>query len=182
MIRKPIFSFDNLSSTDVDQVPLRNLICVEDADGLGTPLYVILIDDTGITETTTINEFLTDTSLWAPLDGSSAIPPLDVTNIALTNIDNQRSAIDISNLDLDTNVAATGFYKGTNVTNAPDLEDWYFTVIRNDATNAHVTAVKDIASDQKHFVRTQIDGVWGAWKQLGFMSYDSETGTLYVSL
>lgn len=56
MNRKPVFSFDNTTSTGIDQVPVNGVILIED-DGSG-PRQIVLTDKTGITGTTTIATLL----------------------------------------------------------------------------------------------------------------------------
>ncbi len=58
MQRKTINSFDNVSSTGIDNVPQNGVILVEDSDGAGSPSLLVITDKTGITDTTTIADLL----------------------------------------------------------------------------------------------------------------------------
>ena len=64
MVKHPIFIFEDTTSTGLDVVPLNRVILIEDSNGLGDPLLIILIDKTGITAGTTINTLLNLPTLW----------------------------------------------------------------------------------------------------------------------
>jgi hypothetical protein len=63
---KPIYHFDNLTSTGINKVPLNRLIIVEAAPG--TAQWYIKIEAGGITDTSTISDAIAEGILRAPLD------------------------------------------------------------------------------------------------------------------
>ena len=75
MIRKPILSFKNLLSTGLEDVPIDSFIHIEDI-GLGKSKAIILINNDGIDDTTTIGDFLNLPAQYSNLDGGSEIEKL----------------------------------------------------------------------------------------------------------
>jgi len=75
MIKKPLFSFDNVNSTGLDTVPLNATIIIEDsssgANEPESPKLIYIFDQTNITGSTTIGYLLSNlTNQWAELGGS----------------------------------------------------------------------------------------------------------------
>lgn len=63
MIPKPIFIFDDTTSTGIDQVPVNSVIRIK-ADTDGKVKHIILVDKSGITGASTISNLLNDPSLY----------------------------------------------------------------------------------------------------------------------
>ncbi len=62
MYKNPIYHFDNTTETGINIIPNDTLILIKDVDNY--PKQVIKIDNTGMTSSSTIQDFLDDTSLW----------------------------------------------------------------------------------------------------------------------
>lgn len=61
MVRKALFSFDNVTQTGIIDVPINNLVIIEDSDGNGASMLLVLKDKTGFDANTTIaNLLITD--------------------------------------------------------------------------------------------------------------------------
>lgn len=75
---KPIHTFEGLTSTGLDVVPLYSRIHIKDSDGSGTQREIILTDKTGITSATTISALLALTSQY----DDTVIIPADVVSLA----------------------------------------------------------------------------------------------------
>jgi len=82
MIRKPIFSFDDTTSTGIDVVPVDSVILIENNTGIDSPLLIYLFDKTGITSSTTIATLLTLTTQWT-LFSAGDLDDLD--NVTITS-------------------------------------------------------------------------------------------------
>jgi hypothetical protein len=73
-------------------------------------------------------------------------------------------AKDIGNTDLNT-LSATGFYKGGNLTNAPDNDTWF--VQHFDAGSAWKTQIiYRYGSNKGTYTRALNNGTWGTWTQV----------------
>ena len=71
MIKKPLYTFDNISATGLDQVPLNNLILIE-SDGSGSPKLILYTDNSGIDHNTTISGLLALTSQYEEVTGAAS--------------------------------------------------------------------------------------------------------------
>jgi hypothetical protein len=76
MVRNPVYFFKDRNSTGIDLVPVGSLMNIIDADGQGTPTFILLIDKTNITDQTTIGDFIDNgyQSWWLPSGGGGYIP------------------------------------------------------------------------------------------------------------
>jgi len=76
MFRNPMYVFEDNSSTGLDEVPILSVINIRDADGNGNPTIVELIDNTGITSSTTVSDFIANGLgiWWKPLGGGGYVP------------------------------------------------------------------------------------------------------------
>ncbi len=74
MHKKPIYSFEDLTSTGVIDVPLLSIISIEDksgmplldptGNGLVEPVLIIILDKGGVASTTTIEDFIKIDTNW----------------------------------------------------------------------------------------------------------------------
>jgi len=69
---KPIYTFDDLDSTGVHSVPVSGMILVKD-DGNGKPFIIMKKDNTGLDETSTIQDFINNTNLYSYTSDMSEI-------------------------------------------------------------------------------------------------------------
>jgi hypothetical protein len=76
VFRNPFYVFETNADTGLDQVPVMSVVNVRDADGQGNPSIVQLIDNTGITGTTTVGDFIANGAgtWWVPLGGGGYVP------------------------------------------------------------------------------------------------------------
>jgi len=99
MYKNPIYQFDLNTDTGIDSVPVDALVHIKDSDGSGTPRQVLKIDNTGLTSSSTITDFLGDSSLWKELSGT---PNAIVSDTSLvTNSSQIKNIVQISQTDYD---------------------------------------------------------------------------------
>jgi len=67
MKTNPIFQFNTTTDTGINRVPVGAKILIIDNDGNGTPKEVIKIDLGTLDETSTIADFLNDSSLFTEI-------------------------------------------------------------------------------------------------------------------
>jgi len=58
MLNKPIISFTNNTNTGIDVVPINSLVYIDDSDGVGNSRFIIVKDNTMMTSTSTIADFI----------------------------------------------------------------------------------------------------------------------------
>jgi len=80
MIKKPIFSFDNLTSTGLDKVPLNSIISIE-----STKQMLLLTDKTSVTSVTTISTLLGLVGQYTSLDSAEKYTTKTTTYTAVAN-------------------------------------------------------------------------------------------------
>lgn len=64
---KGFTSFNDTTSTGIDKVPLNSYVTIENSDGNGNPRMMKIVDKTGLTDTTTIADFINNPTLWKEL-------------------------------------------------------------------------------------------------------------------
>lgn len=64
MIKNPLFVFEGTTSKGLDKVPSNRLAFIEDSDGAGTPLLIVIQDKTSVDADTTIATFLALTAQY----------------------------------------------------------------------------------------------------------------------
>lgn len=74
MTPKPLFSFENLASTGLDNIPLNGLIYIADADGAGLPRLVKLTSLVGITPASTIALLLATPTHFEEIGAATGLP------------------------------------------------------------------------------------------------------------
>jgi len=74
MRRNPLYVFKDASSTGLDKVPLESMIQIINSDGLGTPKTLQVKSKSGITGSTTIEEFLENSSNYIDQIENNEIP------------------------------------------------------------------------------------------------------------
>jgi hypothetical protein len=67
MKTNPIFQFNATTDTGIDSVPIGAKILIIDNDGNGTPKEVIKINLGTLDETSTIADFLNDSTLYSEI-------------------------------------------------------------------------------------------------------------------
>lgn len=70
MKNNPVWHFDDTTQTGINTVPLDAKIIIKDSDGNGTPKELLKIAAGALDETSTIADFLNDSTLFAELGGS----------------------------------------------------------------------------------------------------------------
>jgi hypothetical protein len=134
---------------------------------------------------TRTNDGTYDTLIPAPGTITQSGTPLTAT--ALNNLETQyeqavalmnsfglgSGAYDISNTDLNL-LDVTGFYKGTNLTNAPSLSNYYFVEQIKWDGNARAQIIIDLGSGNT-YTRKQYSGIWSAWVRLARATVDAWT-------
>lgn len=63
-----IHAFDNNTSLGIDQVPLNGYVVIDNSNGTGKPKFFRLISKVGLTNTTTIGQFLANEALYKQLN------------------------------------------------------------------------------------------------------------------
>ena len=71
MLKLSLVKFENLSSTGINSIPNGTMVYIEDSDGSGNPLMLSVLDTSGLTQTTTIYEFLNDATRYKVVTGGS---------------------------------------------------------------------------------------------------------------
>jgi len=64
MKRNPLYVFENINSIGINTVPLKSMVQINDMDGAGHPVTVQLINKTGLSQGTTIGQFLALPTLY----------------------------------------------------------------------------------------------------------------------
>lgn len=82
MVRKNVYSFDYATDLGIDEISLNSLVLIEDADGSGGARLLVLMDKTGLTNTTTIADFLLLTHLYRNIASNEVQEKTDVTATA----------------------------------------------------------------------------------------------------
>jgi hypothetical protein len=86
MRRNPLYVFQNRDATGIYDVPLESMVQIIDSDGNGTPQLLQLIDKTGLHNSSTIGQFLDNTSSHIDVDNVTAVNG-QVGNVTLTTDD-----------------------------------------------------------------------------------------------
>jgi hypothetical protein len=89
MYKNPIFHFDATTETGIDTIPSDALVYIKDVSG--SPKQVLKIDNTGMTSSSTVQDFLDDTNLWkeipdGPLNAIVSDTSLVTNSSQITNI------------------------------------------------------------------------------------------------
>ncbi len=86
MTKKPMFSFNDTTSTGLDLVPLNSQILIESSTS-GNPQIIVLTDSTNITNATTIDWLLTNMkSQWNEVGGVVSDTTVDTGTDKITNL------------------------------------------------------------------------------------------------
>ncbi len=93
---RTIHSFDNNTSTGIDQVPLNGYVIIDNLDGTGKPKFFRLISKAGLSNTTTIRQFLALDTLYEPLQPD--LVPQDVLS-AVKVVDGAGSGLSADDVD-----------------------------------------------------------------------------------
>ncbi|MEJ9221463.1 pyocin knob domain-containing protein [Paenibacillus glucanolyticus] len=85
-------------------------------------------------------------------------------------------AIQISGTNLNSELK-TGFYMGSNMTNAPTTDWWYVKVIRQNANYVLQNAYSVNITTPSHMQRKKINGTWTAWNNMIVSNIDDKTNS-----
>lgn len=88
MKTNPLFQFDSTTDTGIHLVPDNALILIKDSDGSGNPLQVQKLANTGLTESSTIADFLADNTLHKPVGGGNTSNFIQKDTTGTTSIAN----------------------------------------------------------------------------------------------
>lgn len=180
MTPKPTFSFDSLTSTGLDKVPLNNIILIEDSNGSGKPKQIIIKDKTGVTAATTVSAFLALTAQWEPLsifDGlAGIIVTIPTSSIPAGFLECDGSAISRTvYADLFTNIGTTyGVGDGSTTFNLPDLRGEF---IRGFDNGRGIDSGRAIGSAQGDAIRN----ITGSTTQKTVVTYLDAANSTYVT-
>ena len=77
MKTNPVYHYKSTASTGIDKTPLGVLVLIEDSDGVGSPKLVRKITQGNLISTSTIADFLTDTTLYKEISGGTTSTIID---------------------------------------------------------------------------------------------------------
>ena len=97
MYKNPIYQFDLNTDTGIDSVPVDALVHIKDSDGSGTPRQVLKIDNTGLTSSSTITDFLGNSSLYEEVLDNAIVSDTSL----VTNSSQIKNIVQISQTDYD---------------------------------------------------------------------------------
>ncbi len=102
MKTKPIFIFDALTDTGIDEIPVDALVIVKDADGNNNPIQVVKTSLGTLTETSTIEDFLSTETIFSNIGVSASYQPfLSLTDLTIKTVASN-ATVDPTSMDFAT--------------------------------------------------------------------------------
>ncbi len=160
----PVFYFKTAGDTGIDEVPLNSKVLIVDSDGLGTPKEVVKIAQGTLNSSSTVSDFLADSSLSSEApeykgfktDGSQQL--LNSTSYPSANQVNfnSRYLVDCS-----------------SITEIPlDAGYLFLDTFVSDSNN--IIQMAYAFEDNKTYSRAQISGTWGEWAEIEIRNQSSD--------
>lgn len=147
MSKNIFYTFDNVSSTGLDKVPVNAPILIEDA-GSGIPKFIMITDKTGITSSSTVTDLLALTSQWKGLGINNPIDPANITQDSTHRFvsDTEKGTWNgkISTVSADTAPQLGGDLDG----NAKKIKNLFLTQASNVTPTNGATVTLDYSSEQ----------------------------------
>ena len=167
MQTNPIFQFENTSSTGINEVPINGIVHINDYDGNGTPNQVLKIALGTLDSSSTIQDFLNDTTLYHK-----------ISTIFIN---------DLSDVDTSTTAPSNGQilkWDGSNWVSADDEDTTYTagTGLALNGTEFSLNAGIDLLTDVDTSTTAPSNGQVLKWDGSNWAPADDDSGTTINSL